>query len=398
VSLNKTARSARNFRGCTNPGAAEVPLRTSLGARSVPSDPGSAELSVDPRWAAVRSRDSRADGQFLYAVKTTGVYCRPSCASRLARPQNISFYDNAADAERDGFRACLRCKPDAPPLAQRHAECAADLCRWLEQAQSVPTLKELAARAGLSTFHTQRMFKAQTGMTPRQYAAAQRGQRVRAALAGSGTVTQALYEAGYSSSGRFYSAAAGALGMKPSAFKAGGAEQPIRFAVGECSLGSVLVAATARGVCAILLGDEPEALVHDLERRFHRAELIGADADFEAQVAQVIGFIEGPGTAFPLPLDIRGTVFQQRVWQALSAIASGQTQSYSELAQVLGEPKAVRAVASACAANALAIAIPCHRVVRTDGSLSGYRWGVERKRELLARERLSAAERASRVR
>ncbi|RTL30161.1 MAG: bifunctional DNA-binding transcriptional regulator/O6-methylguanine-DNA methyltransferase Ada [Burkholderiales bacterium] len=265
------------------------------------------------------------------------------------------------------------------------------VCRHIEHADAEPTLEELALLAGVSSFYLQRLFKAQTGVTPKAYAQAHRARRVREALASEeASVTAAFYDAGYSSSGRFYEQADAVLGMTPRDFKAGGAGHDIRFAVGQCTLGAVLVAASERGVCAILLGDEPELLVKDLQDRFKTARLIGADQYFEQWVAQVVGFIESPHLGLNLPLDIRGTAFQQRVWQALRRVPAGQTVSYAELAERIGAPRAVRAVAGACAANPLAVAIPCHRVVRHDGAISGYRWGVERKRNLLCRE---AAER-----
>ena len=340
----------------------------------------------DARWAALRSRDASADGTFVYSVKTTGVYCRPSCAARPARPENVAFHDTPAAAERAGFRACKRCKPDQPPLAERQAAQIAALCRMIETSDQVPTLDELARRAGMSAFHIHRLFKAVTGVTPRAYAAAHRARRVRGELARRATVTEAIYGAGYNSSARFYEQSNAMLGMTPSSYRAGGSEAEIRFAIGACTLGAILVAATARGVCAILLGDDPEALAHDLERRFPRAQLVGADAGFEQLVAQVVGLVEQPQLGSELPLDIRGTAFQQRVWKALRRIPAGRTASYRDIARRIGAPRSVRAVAQACAANALAVAIPCHRVVRTDGDLSGYRWGVERKRTLLDRE------------
>jgi AraC family transcriptional regulator of adaptative response/methylated-DNA-[protein]-cysteine methyltransferase len=340
----------------------------------------------DARWAALRARDRAADGTFVYSVATTGVYCRPSCAARPARPENVAFHATPADAERAGFRACKRCKPDQAPLAERQAAQVAALCRMIEDADQVPTLEQLAGRAGLSAFHTHRMFKAVTGVTPRAYAAAHRARRMRGELARRATVTEAIYGAGYGSSARFYEASNAVLGMTPTAYRAGGTGAEIRFAIGQCSLGAILVAATERGVCAILLGDDPEALAHDLERRFPRARLVGADPAFERLVAQVVGLVEQPGVGAELPLDIRGTAFQQRVWKALRRIPAGRTASYRDIARRIGAPRAVRAVAQACAANAIAVAIPCHRVVRTDGDLSGYRWGVERKRALLDRE------------
>jgi len=340
----------------------------------------------DPRWAAVVARDLAADGKFFYSVKTTGVYCRPSCAARAARPENIEFHLTAADAERAGFRPCKRCKPDQPPLAERHAARVAELCRLIETAETVPSLEELANHAGLSPHHLHRLFKAVTGLTPKAYATAHRAQRMRTELERSSTVTEAIYSAGYSSNGRFYEKSNQVLGMTPTNYRAGGANTEIRFAIGECSLGSILVAASRRGVCAILLGDDPDALARDLQDRFPRADLIGGDARFEQLVAKVVAFVEAPGLGLDLPLDVRGTAFQQRVWQALREIPAGATVSYAEIAKRIGAPKAVRAVAQACAANALAVAIPCHRVVRNDGGLSGYRWGVDRKRALLDRE------------
>lgn len=348
--------------------------------------PSTRDIDQDARWAALRARDARADGTFVYSVKTTGVYCRPSCAARPARPENVAFHETNAAAEQAGFRPCKRCKPDQPPLAERRAAQVAALCRLIEASDQVPTLDELASHAGLSAFHTHRLFKTVTGVTPKAYAAAHRARRVRGELRTRSTVTEAIYGAGYNSPARFYEASNALLGMTPTTYRAGGTDLEIRFAIGACTLGSILVAATQRGVCAILLGDDPEALVHDLEQRFPRARLVGGDPGFERLVAQVVGLVEQPRLGAELPLDIRGTAFQQRVWSALRRIPAGATASYAEIARRIGAPRAVRAVAQACAANALAVAIPCHRVVRTDGDLSGYRWGVERKRALLDRE------------
>lgn len=341
----------------------------------------------DPRWQAVVARDGAADDEFFYSVKTTGVYCRPSCAARRPKPQNVRFHLTCEAAERAGFRACKRCKPAQPRLHQEHAAKIVAICRMIESADSIPRLDELARMAQLSTYHFHRVFKAVTGVTPRAYAAANRAHRARQELARDGvSLTQAIYGSGFHSSGRFYAHSNEVLGMTPTDYRAGGANARIHFAVGECSLGSILVARSDKGVCAILMGDDPNALAQDLQRRFPESHLIGGDAGFEAVVAQVVGFVEAPAIGLELPLDVRGTAFQQRVWQALQAIPSGSKATYSEIAQRIGAPKAVRAVASACAANALAVAIPCHRVVRNDGGLSGYRWGVERKRDLLQRE------------
>jgi AraC family transcriptional regulator of adaptative response/methylated-DNA-[protein]-cysteine methyltransferase len=238
----------------------------------------------------------------------------------------------------------------------------------------------------MSRYHFHRVFKAITGLTPRAYAAAHRAERVRRELGRSRTVTEAIFDAGFNSGGRFYATSDEVLGMTPTDYRAGGARAEIRFAVGECSLGSILVARSEKGVCAILLGDDPDQLARDLQDRFPRANLIGADAEFEKLVAKIVGFVEAPTVGLDLPLDVRGTAFQQRVWQALRKIPVGSTASYSDIAQRIGAPRSVRAVAQACAANAIALAIPCHRVVRHDGALSGYRWGVERKRALLERE------------
>ncbi len=340
----------------------------------------------DARWAAVASRDREADGQFFYSVKTTGVYCRPSCAARLANRKNVAFHPTAAEAEAAGFRPCKRCRPTEGSLSERYAEAVALACRTIEAAETPPSLAQLARGAELSPHHFHRIFKAVAGVTPKAYADAHRSQRVREELARSGTVTEAIYDAGFNSGGRFYEQAAGVLGMTPTRFRKGGERTTIRFAIGECSLGAILVAATDRGVCAILLGDDPDTLVRDLQDRFDRAELIGGDAGFEDLVAKAVGLVEHPGQGVDLPLDVRGTAFQQKVWQALRDIKAGDTASYSEVAQAIGAPRAVRAVAQACAANNLAIAIPCHRVVRNDGALSGYAWGVARKRALLDRE------------
>jgi AraC family transcriptional regulator of adaptative response/methylated-DNA-[protein]-cysteine methyltransferase len=268
----------------------------------------------------------------------------------------------------------------------RRAAAVAKACRLIETSEEMPNLDALAGSAGMSRFHFHRVFRTTTGVTPKAYAAAHRARRVREALPQTSTVTEAIYGAGFNSSGRFYAKSEQVLGMTPTRFRSGGSGAAIRFAVGECSLGSILVAATDKGVCAILLGDKPEALVRELEDRFPRATLIGGDEDFEQWVAKVVGFVEAPALGLDLPLDVRGTAFQQRVWQALRKIPAGATVTYSEVAQRIGAPKAVRAVGQACASNAIAVAIPCHRVVRNDGSLSGYRWGVERKRALLDRE------------
>jgi len=340
----------------------------------------------DPRWRSIVARSRDAADTFFYSVRTTGVYCRPSCGARLPLPENVRFHQTCKDAETAGFRPCKRCRPDQPTLAEQHAARITEICRFIETSDNVATLEELAGRAGLSPFHFHRVFKSVTGLTPREYAAAHRGARVRQELDRTGSVTAAIYQSGYNSNGRFYSESRQLLGMTPTDYRAGGVNAEIRFAVGECSLGSILVARSERGVCAILLGDDPDLLARDLQDRFPKATLIGGDDEFEGLVAQVVGLVEGTRSGLDLPLDVRGTAFQQRVWRALRDIPPGMTASYTEIASRIGAPSSVRAVAGACAANALAVAIPCHRVVRSDGGLSGYRWGVERKRALLERE------------
>ncbi|WP_104903246.1 bifunctional DNA-binding transcriptional regulator/O6-methylguanine-DNA methyltransferase Ada [Pseudomonas sp. LH1G9] len=341
----------------------------------------------DPRWAAILARDPQADALFVYGVKTTGVYCRPSSASRLPRPENVEFFETPQQAEAAGYRPSKRATGDQTQRAARHAELVANACRQIEHAETPPSLDQLAQQAGLSPFHFHRVFKSVTGLTPKGYASAQRSRKVRKGLKGRNTVTDALYDAGFNSNSRFYESADQLLGMKPSDYKAGGTNTHIRFAVGQCSLGAILVAQSHRGVCAILLGDEPDTLVRDLQDQFPKAELLGADPAFEQLVAQVVGLIEAPALGLDLPLDLRGTAFQERVWQALRDIPVGSTASYAQIAERIGAPTAFRAVAQACGANRLAVAIPCHRVVRSNGELSGYRWGVERKRQLLERER-----------
>jgi AraC family transcriptional regulator, regulatory protein of adaptative response / methylated-DNA-[protein]-cysteine methyltransferase len=344
------------------------------------------EVTADPRWASVVGRDAAADGRFFYSVETTGVFCRPSCAARAPRPENVAFHESFAAAERAGFRACKRCKPGQPSLGEQYASQVAELCRFIQNAEHAPSLRALAERAGMSPYHLHRVFKNVTGLTPRAYAASRRAERVRTELGRGQSVTAAIYAAGFNSNGHFYAGSDHALGMTPSRYRNGGHEMQIRFAIGQCSLGAILVAATERGVCAILLGDDPDQLAADLERRFPRAKLGPGDAEFELLVARVVGLVEAPRVGLELPLDLRGTAFQERVWRALQNIPAGKTASYTDIAAHIGAPAAVRAVAHACAQNPVAVAIPCHRVVRVDGGLAGYRWGVARKRELLQRE------------
>lgn len=341
------------------------------------------------RWVAVQQRDADADGVFWYSVRSTGVYCRPSCGARPALRKNVAFHDSRAQAEAAGFRPCLRCKPDQPPLAERQAAIVAQACRLIDEAEEAPDLDQLAEAVGVSRFYFHRMFKAVTGITPKAYANAARSRRVQAGLAGQPKVTDVIYASGFNSSGRFYAQSSSVLGMTPSAFRSGGKGEQIKFAIAECSLGPILVASTERGICAILIDDDPDFLVKDLQDRFPKADLIGAEPAYEQVVSRVVGMVEQPSLGLDLPLDVRGTAFQQRVWQVLRAIPAGRRVTYAELAELANVPRGARAVASACAANAIAVAIPCHRVVRNDGSISGYRWGVDRKAELLNREAMS---------
>lgn len=361
-----------------------------------PSDPRAAAVADDPRWARIVARDRRADGRLWYSVATTGVYCRPSCPSRTANPKNVTLHDTIESARATGFRACKRCNPDGPSRARETAALVLKACRIIEASEAAPSLQALAAAVDRSPGHVHRLFKAATGLTPKAYADAHRAKKLREGLASGASVTQAIYDAGFGSSGRFYERSAELLGMTPTRYRAGGAAEEIRFAVGQSRLGAVLVASSAQGVVSILLGDDPDALLRDLQDRFPKARLIGGDRGYEALVARVCGFAEDPGRGLDLPLDVRGTAFQRRVWQALRQIPVGEQLSYSELARRIGAPGAARAVAGACAANPIAVAIPCHRVVRSDGALSGYAWGVDRKAALLEREARASARAAAR--
>lgn len=339
----------------------------------------------DQRWQAVQTRDPSAAKHFVYAVRTTGVYCQPGCKSRMAKRENVEFFTDATAAEIAGYRACRRCQ--VKPTANRRSGLVARACRLLETSDNPLSLDQLGTQLAVSPFHLHRMFKDETGLTPKAYASAFRAQRLRESLIdGQCSVTDAIYDAGYNSSSRFYESADQRLGMRPRQYRAGGDGATIHFAVGQCSLGAILVAQSEKGICAILLGEAPEALLEQLQDQFPKAQLIGGDADYERVVAEVVGFVEAPALGLDLPLDVQGTAFQERVWQALREVPVGSRASYTEIAERIGAPKAVRAVAMACAANRIAVAIPCHRIVRRDGDISGYRWGVERKRQLLARE------------
>lgn len=348
-------------------------------------------IADDPRWARIAARDTSADGHLWYSVLTTGVYCRPSCPSRRANPENVQLHDSLESAKATGFRPCKRCNPDGASNEAVNAALVAKACRLIEESEEEPSLEFLANAAGRSPSHFHRTFKAVTGLTPKAYAAAHRARKVRRGLTPGRTVTQTFHDAGFGSSGRFYEKSTDILGMTPTKYRAGGADEVIKFAVGQTSLGAVLVASTEKGIAAILLGDDPDKLVRELQDRFPRARLIGADTNYEALISRVVALVEAPQIGLDLPLDIRGTAFQKRVWDALRALPAGARASYTEVARRIGAPGSVRAVARACAANKLAVAIPCHRVVRSDDSLSGYAWGVERKRALLEREAMQAS-------
>jgi AraC family transcriptional regulator of adaptative response/methylated-DNA-[protein]-cysteine methyltransferase len=336
------------------------------------------QCTDDEAWDLVRARDRAADGHFVYAVRTTGVYCRPSCPSRRPRRENVTFFDDPAGAERAGFRACRRCLPAsaAPDLVARAREV-------LEQEDEAPSLEVLAARLGVSAGHLQRTFRAATGLSPRAWAERLRSERLRRSLQAGATVSRAIFDAGFGSASQAYATATRHLGMTPGVYRRGGAGLDIRYAFGDSSLGRVLVAWTTRGVCAVYPGPDDAALVHALATEFPNATR--ASATGAPEVGAVLAAIDGNGTV-PV-LDPQGTAFQRSVWAALAAIPRGTTRSYTEVARSLGRPDAVRAVAGACAANNIAVLIPCHRVLRGDGGLGGYRWGEERKRRLLARER-----------
>jgi AraC family transcriptional regulator of adaptative response/methylated-DNA-[protein]-cysteine methyltransferase len=341
----------------------------------------------DARYESVRRRDAAADGTFFYAVATTGVYCRPSCAARLALRRNVRFYATPDDAEAAGFRACKRCRPRGLDDRQLLGDAIARVCAYIDASPNVPALAELAAVAGLSPYHFHRAFKRALGVTPRRYATARRAERLGAHVRSAPRVTDAAYDAGFGSSSRFYEEAGRALGMTPTAFRAGGAGESIRVATLETSLGTIVVAGTERGVCAVRFGDDAIALREALVREFDGATFAEPDAAFEQWVAAVVARVEGDVASPTVPLDLRGTVFQRRVWDALASIPSGERVSYTEVARRIGAPAAARAVARAVGANPAAVVVPCHRVVGSDGAMRGYRWGVDRKRALLARER-----------
>jgi AraC family transcriptional regulator, regulatory protein of adaptative response / methylated-DNA-[protein]-cysteine methyltransferase len=348
-------------------------------------------LDLEACWAAVESRNAGADGSFFYGVRTTGVYCRPGCASRRPLRANTVFFETGAAAQAAGFRPCKRCRPTDASAAARHLAAIEKACSLLRDSDETPSLAELANAAGISRFHFHRVFKQITGATPREYAQAQRLGQFGERLAAGQSIAAAIYASGFGSSSRAYEAAPTGLGMTPGARRRGGRGKTIRYVTVETPLGWAIIAATERGICMTALADDCDSLRTALRQRFPSAELVAEDAALKQWAGRIVRFITAPDSNLDLPLDIRGTAFQARVWRALQKIPLGRTATYSEIAAAIGQPRAVRAVAQACAANKLAVLVPCHRVIRSDGDLGGYRWGLERKRELLDRERSAAA-------
>lgn len=346
------------------------------------------ETETDPRWETLRRR---AAGDFLYGVVTMGIYCRSGCPSPLPKPRNVRFFTSVAEAEAAGMRACRRCDPKGE-RARLASAVVADACAHIEAADTIPSLDAMAARAGYSRFHFLRMFREHTGLTPRSYAEGVRARRLHDALAAGARVADAVAEAGFGSESRVYEDTGALLGMTPGAARRGGEGETIRAAFADSPFGRLLVGATGAGVCFLGFAEPDAALAGDLRRRFPRARIIADDGALAETLAAVLAFIEEPRQALDLPLDLRGTAFQLRVWQALRRIPPGETRTYAELAAMIGAPRSVRAVARSCATNPVSLAVPCHRVVGSDGSLTGYRWGIPRKRELLAREKAASRE------
>lgn len=335
-------------------------------------------------WQLVLERNAMADGQFVYAVRSTGVYCRPTCPSRRPNPQNVEFFDSPNAAEKAGYRACFRCRPGA---VSPQSEAVLAVCRYLESnADNKVTLSDLSRRVKLSPSHLQRVFKEQTGVSPREYQSSLRAQTLRKKLGHASSVTESVYDAGYSSSSRFYESAGRELGMPPSAWRKGGRGQAIRFTTFASPLGMVLLAATGKGVCFLALADDKNKLEAELQTQFPAADITRNDDALNGYVDTVFAYLSGQRAHPELPLDVQATAFQSRVWQMLRGIPPGETRTYSEIANALNSPEAVRAVARACATNPVSLAIPCHRVVRTGGHLAGYRWGLHRKQKLLQLE------------
>ncbi len=345
-------------------------------------------MTDEDRWRAVEGRDSAYDGAFVFAVATTGIYCRPSCPSRRPKRRNVHFYALPEGAERNGFRACKRCRPRHARSPDPRVECLRTLCRFIESCdQGPPTLHTLGKMAGLSPHHLQRSFKRLVGVTPRQYYDALRIERLKASLRGGDAVSGALFEAGYGSTSRLYEKAPSQLGMTPATYAKGGKGAVIAYAITDSPLDRLLVGATERGLAAVYLGDDDGALEAALRAEYPAAAIARDDAGLGRWIEPLLAYLHGRQPHLELPLDVRATAFQRQVWEALRTIPYGETRSYSEIAWAIDKPKAVRAVARACAANPVSMLVPCHRVLRSDGAMAGYRWGVERKKRLLETER-----------
>ncbi len=350
-------------------------------------------MHEDTYWQAVVNRDSAFDGQFVYAVRSTGVYCRPTCPSRRPKRDNVAFFDAPSEAERQGFRACRRCNPRGDDLPNPQAALVEDICRYIDDhLDEALTLEALGEQFHLSPFHLQRTFKATMGISPRQYAEARRLDRVKAGLREEETVSMALYEAGYGSSRGLYARAPEQLGMTPGAYRRGGQGMVIHTIIVDSPLGRLLIGATERGVCSVCLGDEDAKLTAALRAEYPAARIEEDGLTMDEVVEAFLRYLAGQTPSLDLPVDVQATAFQWRVWQALRAIPAGETRSYSDVAEAIGQPTAARAVARACATNPVALVVPCHRVVREDGGMGGYRWGVERKRALLEQEAHALAE------
>ncbi|MBU6479021.1 MAG: bifunctional DNA-binding transcriptional regulator/O6-methylguanine-DNA methyltransferase Ada [Nitrospirae bacterium] len=344
-------------------------------------------VNADHAWEAVLNRDRRCDGRFVYAVSSTKVYCRPSCHSRRPTRDHVMFFDSAQRAEAAGYRACLRCRPQSSAGSEAVQRVERARCYLDEHADQPITLRWLAVQVGLSPFHLQRAFTREVGLSPKAYQGAKRMERFAASLKRGETVTSATYEAGFGSSSRLYERANADLGMTPSAFQSGGTGVTLRFTIAPTVVGHMLVAITERGIATVRLGDTPAALVASLQHDYPKAILCRDRTGLKKHVRAILQCFTGEMDATFLPLDVKATAFQRKVWQALQQIPRGQTRSYQEIARSIGQPTAARAVAGACATNRIAVAVPCHRVVRGDGNLAGYRWGLQRKKQLLDLER-----------
>jgi len=372
----------------------------SLARAIFPTRMKSSELDDSTAWESVLRRDPSADARFLYGVTTTGIYCRPSCPSRRPKRDNVAFFSSAEAAERAGFRACQRCRPDRAKEPNHAVERARDYidAHVSDLSDERITLELLGEHVGLSPYHLQRKFKETLGLSPAQYTRARKSERLKEELKRGGTVSRATYEAGYGSSSRVYDDAGSQLGMTPATYRRGGAGASIHYLTASTSLGTLLVAATDRGICAVTLGDDEAHLEMALEREYpaaSRTRVQEPSSDFGRWVNEIVAAVEGDRAAGGIPVDIQASAFQWKVWRELQKIPLGETRSYTEVAQAIGSPKAVRAVASACARNKVAVLIPCHRVIGQGGSLGGYRWGVDRKKRLLAKERATSEERTS---